>query len=287
MHNARKSMKIKATKTLMTLVPNMKSRNCACKVTNSKKSLTWLSAAKTARPTLSSVSFAKEKVITLELNTKRVKRAKVRAVKSLLTRMVPETSERTNWRNVPPPIVRSSSTPNVSSNTIQKSCSSTLMQTQCTSDVLFITATLVVSVATRCQFINVCGAPRHFIHDVWTKKRLPKCQKSSSFVRLTSRIRKIWKRPKTGFRRKHWNSSSRLKRWRQRKKRSKKWKLLERRVLMSKKKTRWCIITQQEETEAVTMNLAKIWAQSQSLRKPLQKAKSKKSASRRKRLGLW
>lgn len=287
MQNARKSMKINATKTLMTLLPNMKSRNCACKVTNSRKSLTWLSAAKTARPTLSSVSFAKEKAITLELNTKRAKKAKVRAVKSLLMRMVPETSERTNWRNVPQPTVQSSSIPNVSNNTIPKSCSSTLMQTQCTSDVPFITATLVVSVEIRCQFINVCAALRHFIHDAWTNKRLPRCQKSSLFVRLTSRIRKIWKKPKTGFRLRHWKSSSRLKRWRQRKRISKKWKLLESRVLVSKKKTRWCIITRQEETEAETMNLAKIWVPSQSSRKPLQKAKRKKSASRRKRLGLW
>ncbi len=171
-----------------------------------------------------------------------------------------KTSERMNWPNALLRIVPNSSIQSVSNNTIQRNYLSTLMPTQCISDVLFITVTLVESAVIRCQFINVFVVQRLYIQDVWTRKKLQKYPKSILFVKLTLKTKKIWRKLKTDFRLKLWKSSSKLKNLRLRKKKNKKFKLLKCKVQKSKKKTKFCTIIQQEETEGEMKNLWKIWA---------------------------
>ena len=83
MPNARKNTKTKATKTMTTSLPNMKSRNFAWKMINSKKWPTLLSAAKTVNLTLFNALSAKAKATTLAPSTKRAKKAKGKMAKIL------------------------------------------------------------------------------------------------------------------------------------------------------------------------------------------------------------
>lgn len=93
------------------------------------------------------------------------------------------------------PTAPSISIQSVSNNTMSRSSLSTSIQTHFTSDVPFTTAMSAVSVATLCLFFSAWDALKLCILDAWIKKKLSNSQRSNLSVILTSKTRRISRKP--------------------------------------------------------------------------------------------